>query len=60
MFASSTPSALDHHDEQGLLFSVVAAGTIEEVSEHILHDLAEVTRRAPAARSQRDIEVRRS
>jgi hypothetical protein len=33
---------------------VAAAGTIDEVSQRILHDLAEVTRRAPPARSQRD------
>jgi hypothetical protein len=53
VFASSTRPLLDYYDEQGLLFSLAAAGTIDEVSERILRDLAEVTRRAPPARSQR-------
>ena len=53
VFVSSTRPLLDYYGEQGLLFSVAAAGTIDEVSERILHDIAEVTRRAPPAGSQR-------
>jgi len=52
VFASSTRPLLDYYDAQGLLFSVAAAGTIDEVSERILHAPAEVTRRAPPAGSQ--------
>jgi adenylate kinase len=52
VFASSTRPLLDYYDEQGLLFSVAAAGTIDEVSERILHAPAEVTRHAPPAGSQ--------
>src|SRR6266511_3066538 len=37
VFVSSTRPLLDYYDEQGLLFSVAAAGTIDEVSERILH-----------------------
>ena len=36
VFVSSTRPLLDYYDEQGLLFSVAAAGTIDEVSERIL------------------------
>jgi adenylate kinase len=52
VFVSSTRPLLDYYDEQGLLFSVAAAGTIDEVSERILHAPAEVTRDAPPADSQ--------
>jgi hypothetical protein len=37
VFASSTRPLLDYYGGQGLLFSVVAEGTIDEVSERILH-----------------------
>src|ERR687898_1730861 len=49
VFASSTRPLLDYYDKQGLLFSVAAAGTIDEVSERILHAPRDVTRRAPPA-----------
>jgi adenylate kinase len=52
VFVSSTRPLLDYYDEQGLLFSVAAAGTIDEVSERILHAPRDVPRRAPPARSQ--------
>jgi adenylate kinase len=52
VFVSSTRPLLDYYDEQGLLFSVAAAGTIDEVSERILHAPRDVTRPAPPARSQ--------
>ena len=52
VFASSTRPLLDYYDGQGLLFSVTAAGTIDEVSERILHAPAEVTRRAPPGGGQ--------
>jgi adenylate kinase len=52
VFASSTRPLLDYYAGQGLLFSVAAAGTIDEVSERILHAPSDVPRRAPAARSQ--------
>ena len=52
VFASSTRPLLDYYDEQGLLFSVAAVGTIDEVSERILHAPRDVPRRAPPARSQ--------
>jgi adenylate kinase len=52
VFASSTRPLLDYYDRQGLLFSVAAAGTIDEVSERILHAPAEVTRPAPPAGGQ--------
>ena len=52
VFVSSTRPLLDYYDGQGLLFSVAAAGTIDEVSERILHAPRDVTRRAPDARSQ--------
>jgi adenylate kinase len=52
VFVSSTRPLLDYYDEQGLLFSVAAAGTIDEVSERILHTPRDVPRRAPPAPSQ--------
>jgi adenylate kinase len=52
VFVSSTRPLLDYYDEQGLLFSVAAAGTIDEVSERILHAPRDVPRRAPPAPSQ--------
>jgi adenylate kinase len=52
VFVSSTRPLLDYYDERGLLFSVAAAGTIDEVSERILHAPRDVTRPAPPARSQ--------
>ena len=52
VFVSSTRPLLDYYGEQGLLFSVAAAGTIDEVSERILHAPRDVPRRAPPAGSQ--------
>jgi adenylate kinase len=52
VFAASTRPLLDYYDEQGVLFSVAAAGTIDEVSERILHAPRDVTRPAPPAGSQ--------
>src|ERR671913_632311 len=52
VFVSSTRPLLDYYDEQGLLFSVAAVGTIDEVSERILHAPRDVPRPAPAAPSQ--------
>jgi adenylate kinase len=52
VFASSTRPLLDYYGGQGLLFSVAAAGTIDEVSDRILHAPREVPRGAPPARSQ--------
>ena len=52
VFVSSTRPLLDYYDEQGLLFSVAAAGTVDEVSERILHAPRDVPRPAPPARSQ--------
>jgi len=52
VFASSTRPLLDYYDEQGLLFSVAAAGTIDEVSERILHAPSDAPRRAQPAGSQ--------
>ena len=51
VFVSSTRPLLDYYGEQGLLFSVAAAGTIDEVSERILHAPRDVPRPAPPARS---------
>jgi adenylate kinase len=51
VFVSATRPLLDYYDEQGLLFSVAAAGTIDEVSERILHAPRDVPRPAPPARS---------
>jgi adenylate kinase len=50
VFASSTRPLLDYYGGQGLLFSVAAVGTIDEVSERILHAPRDVPRRAPPAR----------
>jgi adenylate kinase len=47
VFVSSTRPLLDYYDEQGLLFSVAAAGTIDEVSERILHAPRDVPSPAP-------------
>ena len=52
VFASATRPLLDYYEGQGLLFSVAAAGTIDEVSERILHAPRDVPRPAPAAPSQ--------
>jgi adenylate kinase len=52
VFVSSTRPLLDYYEGQGLLFSVAAAGTIDEVTERILHAPRDVPRRAPPARSQ--------
>jgi adenylate kinase len=52
VFVSSTRPLLDYYGEQGLLFSVAAAGTIDDVSERILHAPRDVPRPAPPARSQ--------
>jgi adenylate kinase len=52
VFTSSTHPLLDYYEGQGLLFSVAAAGTIDEVSERILHAPRDVPRRAPPAGSQ--------
>jgi adenylate kinase len=49
VFTSSTRPLLDYYEERGLLFSVAAVGTIDEVSERILHAPRDVTGRAPAA-----------
>jgi adenylate kinase len=51
VFAASTRPLLDYYAEQGLLFSVAAVGTVDEVSERILHAPREVPRPAPPARS---------
>jgi adenylate kinase len=51
VFASSTRPLLDYYGGQGLLFSVPAAGTVDEVSERILHAPREVTRPDPPART---------
>jgi adenylate kinase len=51
VFVSSTRPLLDYYDEQGLLFSVAAAGTIDDVSERILHAPRDVPRPAPPAGS---------
>ena len=52
VFASSTRPLLDYYGGQGLLFSVAAVGTVDEVSERILHAPRDVTRRAPPASGQ--------
>jgi adenylate kinase len=52
VFVSSTRPLLDYYGGQGLLFSVAAAGTIDEVSERILHAPRDVPRPAPPAPSQ--------
>jgi len=52
VFASSTRPLLDYYGGQGLLFSVAAAGTIDDVSERILHAPRDVPRRGPPAGRQ--------
>jgi adenylate kinase len=52
VFVSSTRPLLDYYEKRGLLFSVAAVGTVDEVSERILHAPRDVTRRAPPAGSQ--------
>ena len=52
VFAASTRPLLDYYEERGLLFSVAAVGTVDEVSERILHAPRDVTSRAPAASGQ--------
>ena len=52
VFTSSTRPLLDYYGEQGLLFSVAAAGTIDEVSERILHAPREVPGGSPPVPSQ--------
>jgi adenylate kinase len=49
VFASSTRPLLDYYGGQGLLFSVAAVGTVDEVSERILHAPRDVPGRAPPA-----------
>jgi adenylate kinase len=51
VFTSSTRPLLDYYDERGLLFSVAAVGTVDEVSERILHAPRDVPRPAPPAGS---------
>src|SRR5262245_60364733 len=50
VFARSTRPLLDYYDAQGLLFSVVAAGTMDEVSERILHVPGDVSERVAVRR----------
>jgi adenylate kinase len=51
VFVSSTRPLLDYYGGQGVLFGVVAVGTIDEVTERILHAPRDVPRRAsPAGR----------
>jgi adenylate kinase len=52
VFAASTRPLLDYYEERGLLFSVAAVGTVDEVSERILHAPRDVTGRTPAASGQ--------
>ena len=52
VFAASTRPLLDYYEKRGLLFSVAAVGTVDEVSERILHAPRDVTARAPAASGQ--------
>jgi adenylate kinase len=49
VFASSTRPLLDYYGGQGLLFSVAAVGTVDEVSERILHAPRDVPRHGPPA-----------
>jgi adenylate kinase len=48
VFAASTRPLLDYYAEQGLLFSVAAAGTVDEVTERILHAPRDVPSPPPA------------
>jgi adenylate kinase len=52
VFAASTRPLLDYYEKRGVLFSVAAVGTVDEVSERILHAPRDVTRRAPAVSGQ--------
>jgi hypothetical protein len=52
VFDASTRPLLDYYGGQGVLFSVAAVGTVEEVSERILHAPRDVPGRAPPAGSQ--------
>ncbi|HEX6016280.1 MAG TPA: hypothetical protein VFY87_31645, partial [Geminicoccaceae bacterium] len=52
VFAASTRPLLDYYEKRGLLFSVAAVGTVDEVSERILHAPRDVTGRAPPASGQ--------
>jgi adenylate kinase len=58
VFVGATRPLLDYYGDQGVLFSVAAAGTIDEVSERILHAPRDVPApdpgqgRAPAAGSR--------
>jgi adenylate kinase len=52
VFAASTRPLLDYYEKRGLLFSVVAVGTVDEVSERILHAPRDVTRHVPADSGQ--------
>jgi adenylate kinase len=52
VFTASTRPLLDYYEERGLLFNVAAVGTVDEVSERILHAPRDVTRRAPATSGQ--------
>jgi adenylate kinase len=52
VFAASTRPLLDYYEKRGLLFSVAAAGTVDEVTERILHAPRDVPRHAPPAGSQ--------
>ena len=52
VFVSSTRPLLDYYEKRGVLFSVAAAGTIDEVSERILHAPRDVPRPAQPAGSQ--------
>jgi adenylate kinase len=52
VFAASTRPLLDYYEKRGVLFSVAAVGTVDEVSERILHAPRDVTGRAPAASGQ--------
>src|ERR687891_420727 len=45
-------SLLDYYGGQGLLFSVAAAGTLDDVTERILHAPRDVPSPAPPAHSQ--------
>jgi adenylate kinase len=52
VFAASTRPLLDYYEERGLLFSVAAVGTVDEVSERILHAPRDVASRTPPASGQ--------
>ena len=52
VFAASTRPLLDYYGGRGLLFSVAAVGTVDEVTERLLHAPRDVPRRAPPAGRQ--------